>query len=534
QRRYDVAPGVLKPGKNIITVRVTNYGGKGGFVPDKPYYLGVDGDTIDLTGYWQYEVGSAFPRSPFVPGINVQNQPTSSFNAMLAPLLPYAFKGFVWYQGESNADRPHTYEALQRALIRDWRNRWGNLPFLFVQLPNFMEVTYEPGESNWAALRDAQRRALSEPNTAMAVAIDLGEWNDIHPGNKKPIGDRLALAAQKLAYRTDVVYSGPLFRSAVAEGNKARISFDHVGAGLVANSDGHVYEVAIAGEDRNFVWAEAKIENNAVVAWSDEVPYPVFVRYAWADNPVNANLRNKEGLPASPFEGQVEGTEKLWYGKKAAVVLTYDDALDVHLDNVIPALDAHGFKGSFYLSAAFPGSKNRISDWRRAAREGHELGNHTLFHPCIGSGPGREWVSPSNDLSKYTTEEIVREIEMTNAFLFAIDGKMERTFAYTCGDTETGQGSFIEAIRDKFVSMRGVRGKLNVADSLDLTNLNCYVVDNNNADQLIAWAEQARKENALLVILFHGVGGGHPINVDLDKHNKFLDYLKENENSFWV
>src|SRR5690606_18510282 len=121
-----------------------------------------------------------------------------------------------------------------------------------------------------------------------------------------------------------------------------------------------------------------------------------------------------------------------------------------------------------------------------------------------------------------------------NAFLFAIDGKMERTFAYTCGDTETGQGSFIEAIRDKFVSMRGVRGKLNVADSLDLTNLNCYVVDNNNADQLIAWAEQARKENALLVILFHGVGGGHPINVDLDKHNKFLDYLKENENSFWV
>ncbi|MFO7257901.1 MAG: sialate O-acetylesterase [Bacteroidota bacterium] len=534
QRRYDVAPGVLKPGKNVITVRVTNYGGKGGFVPDKPYYLGVDGDTIDLTGYWQYEVGSVFPRAPFAPGINVPNQPTASFNAMLAPLLPYALKGFVWYQGESNAERPQTYEALQRALIRDWRNKWGNLPFLFVQLPNFMEATYEPTESNWAALRDAQRRALSEPNTAMAVAIDLGEWNDIHPGNKKAIGERLALAAQKLAYRANIVYSGPLVRSAVAEGRKVRISFDHVGSGLVAGDDGEVHEVAIAGEDRHFVWAKARIENNTVVAWNDEIAYPVYVRYAWADNPVDANLRNREGLPASPFEVQVEGTDQLWYGKKAAVVLTYDDALDGHLDVVIPALDARGFKGSFYLSAAFPGSKNRVADWRRAARDGHELGNHTLFHPCEGSGPGREWVSPSNDLSRYTTEEIVREIEMTNTFLFAIDGKKERTFAYPCGDTETGEGSYIEAIRNQFISMRGVRGRLNHADSLDLANLNCYVVDNNNADQLIAWAEQARKENALLIVLFHGVGGGHPINVDLEKHNKFLDYLKEHEDSFWV
>jgi sialate O-acetylesterase len=532
QRRYDIVPGVLKSGKNVITVRVTNYGGKGGFVPDKPYYLAVAGDTIDLTGYWKYEVGSAFPRLRSPQGINVQNQPTASFNAMLAPIVPFALKGFIWYQGESDADHPETYEALQRALIRDWRSRWGNLPFLFVQLPNFMEVTYQPSESNWAALRDAQRRTLSEPNTAMAVAIDLGEWNDIHPGNKKPVGERLALAAQKIAYGDNVVYSGPLFHSATADGNKVRITFDHIGTGLMAGTNGEVQGIALAGTDKEFVWADAYIEGNAVVAKADGISYPVYVRYAWADNPVGANLRNKEGLPASPFEGQVEGTDELWYGKKAAVVLTYDDALDVHLDNVIPALNARGFKGSFYLSAAFPGSKNRIADWRRAAREGHELGNHTLFHPCDGSG--RSWVSPMNDLSRYTTEEIVREIDMTNTFLEAIDGKKERTFAYTCGDTKTGEGSFSEAIRDQFVAMRGVRPRLNRADSLDLANINCYGVDNNNADHLISWAEQAHKEHALLVILFHGVGGGHDINVDLDKHNKFLDYLKENEDAFWV
>lgn len=534
QRRYDIAPGILKPGKNLVVVRVTNFAGKGGFVPDKPYYLAVDGDTIDLTGYWKYEVGSAFPRGHFLPGINVQNQPTACFNAMLAPLLPVAMKGFVWYQGESNAEHPETYEALQRAMIRDWRNRWGNLPFLFVQLPSFMEAIYFPSESNWAALREAQRKTLSEPNTGMAVAIDAGEWNDIHPDNKKPVGERLALAAQKLAYGEDIEYSGPLFRSAVADGNAVRITFDHVGTGLLAGENGQVQSIALAGPDRKFMWADAKIENNTVVAHSDEVKYPVYIRYAWADNPVGASLRNKEGLPASPFEGQVEGTDQLWYGKEAAVVLTYDDALNVHLDKVIPALDAHGFRGSFYLSAAFPGSESRIADWRRAAREGHELGNHTIYHPCDGTGPGRSWVTPSNDLSRYTTDEIVREIKMTNAYLEAIDGKKERTFAYPCGDTQTGDGSYVDAIRDLFVSMRGVSPHLNIADSLNLTNLNCYVVDNNNADQLITWAEQARKENALLVILFHGVGGEHSINVDLDKHNKFLDYLKEHENAFWV
>src|SRR6478735_2318792 len=137
-----------------------------------------------------------------------------------------------------------------------------------------------------------------------------------------------------------------------------------------------------------------------------------------------------------------QASDKLWHGKRAAVVLTYDDALDVQLDNAIPALDSLGFKGSFYLSAYFPGSKNRIKDWNKAAANGHELANHTLFHPCDASKPGRSWVSPQNDLHKYTTDQIVKEIEMTNIFLESLDGKKERTFAYTCGDTETGEGSF--------------------------------------------------------------------------------------------
>jgi peptidoglycan/xylan/chitin deacetylase (PgdA/CDA1 family) len=186
------------------------------------------------------------------------------------------------------------------------------------------------------------------------------------------------------------------------------------------------------------------------------------------------------------------------------------------------------------LTADSPGSKNRIQDWRKAALNGHELGNHTLFHPCDASKPGRSWVSPQNDLSKYSTGQIVREIEMTNVFLESLDGKKERTFAYTCGDTQTGEGSFVNAIKDQFVSMRGVNGQMNKLATLDFSNIDCYVVDNSNADQLVQWAEEAKAENGLLVILFHGVGGGHSINVDLKKHNDFLKYLKKHQDDYWV
>lgn len=538
QRRYDVPADLLKTGKNIFTIRLTNYGGKGGFVPDKPYYLATQKDTIDLKGYWNYKVGSVFPKTNLNSGgISMRHQPASFYNGMIAPATNYKIKGFVWYQGESNAGRPQTYEALQKAQIIDWRNQWrqGELPFLFVQLPNFMEANYLPTESNWAELRQAQLNTLSVPNTSMAVAIDLGEWNDIHPGNKKPVGARLALAAQKVAYgEEDIVHSGPIFKSARVEEEEVILTFDHAGSGLIAKDGKPLRWFALAGADKEFHWAEARIENTQVVLSADAVKNPVYVRYAWADNPDQVNLYNLEGLPASPFEAELPAANSIWYGKKAAVVITYDDALEVHLDNAIPALEERGFVGTFYLSANYEGSENRIADWRRAAQRGHELGNHTLYHPCDNSDGTRTWITPENDLANYTTAQIVREIRMTNVFLKALDGKSERTFAFTCGDTETSEGSFVEAIEDQFVALRGVHADVNRIGEMDFTRLNCYVVDNSNADQLIEWAEKAKAENALLVILYHGVGGGHAINIDSDKHNAFLDYLKANEEDFWI
>jgi sialate O-acetylesterase len=305
QRRYELAPGVLKEGDNLFVVRVTNNEGKGGFVPDKPYLLVTEKDTVDLKGEWMYKVGSVFPGDrPLIQGISLQNQPTSLFNGMLAPLTRYRVKGFCWYQGESNAGHPFVYRDLFKALIQDWRTWWNeeDLPFLYVQLPNYMEVNYSPEESNWAILRESQLKALELPRTAMAVTIDLGEWNDIHPGNKKPVGERLALQAMKLAYGdTGLVSSGPLFRTSTIQGNRIILEFDHVGSGLVTGNGEPPGHFAIAGEDRKFRWGKAAIVGNKVVVWNDDIPEPKYVRYAWADNPRFANLYNQEGLPASPF-----------------------------------------------------------------------------------------------------------------------------------------------------------------------------------------------------------------------------------------
>jgi len=310
QRRYQVAPDVLKPGKNLLVIRVQNNFGKGGFVPDKPYCLVAGGDTIDLTGQWQYRVGEVYRREGFPRrGISAQNQPTALFNGMVAPYTGYAMKGIVWYQGESNAGRAEQYRELLPALISDWRKQWGNekLPFLFVQLPNYMEVNYSPEESNWAVMREAQLEALKVPRTGMAVAIELGEWNDIHPDRKKPVGERLALAAQHVAYGEEgVVFSGPVYRSHRVEGNRVIIAFDHVGGGLVSGNGEELGHFAIAGKDGKFRWGNAAIENNEVVVWHDEIDEPEHVRYAWADNPRFANLCNKEGLPASPFRISLE------------------------------------------------------------------------------------------------------------------------------------------------------------------------------------------------------------------------------------
>lgn len=302
QRRYPVKPGILKEGRNVFVVRVTNHSGKGGFVPDKPYCIFSGRDTVDLKGTWLYKPGlvnnpfSGKPRG----GIAAQNQPGALFNAMVAPVINYAIKGFCWYQGEANTGQPQNYYPLMQALIRNWRTLWKKeeLPFLYVQLPGFMDYNYLPSESNWALIREAQLKTLSVPRTGMAVAIDLGEWNDIHPDNKKDVGERLALQALHLAYGENITSSGPLFQSYKTEGNKLIIQFSQD----LSTTDGEApAEIAIAGSDKKFLWAKTKIKGNILIAWSDEISQPKFVRYAWADNPVNPNLVNKEGLPASPF-----------------------------------------------------------------------------------------------------------------------------------------------------------------------------------------------------------------------------------------
>ena len=301
-RRYQIPENVLVEGENTIVVRVVSNSGRGGFVPDKPYELLIEDTKIDLKGKWRYRLGAGMEPAP--EQTFVRWKPTGLFNGMISPLTNYAIKGVVWYQGESNAERPDEYAGLFPAMIQNWREKWnrGNFPFLFVQLHNFMESYDYPTGSNWARTREAQTKALKLPNTAMAVAIDLGEWNDIHPLNKKDVAKRLALAARKTAYHeSDLVASGPAFQSMKIKGKKAILTFSNVGSGLVVKGSQKLKHFAISGENREFVWAKAKIKGDKVIVWSPKVRNPVAVRYAWADNPEGANLYNKDGLPAIPF-----------------------------------------------------------------------------------------------------------------------------------------------------------------------------------------------------------------------------------------
>jgi sialate O-acetylesterase len=301
-RRYTISPGILKAGKNNITVRVVSQSGIGAFIQEKPYQLTVEDQIFDLKGTWKYQVGAkcdASPSATFFPG-----KPLGLYNAMLSPIVNYALKGMVWYQGESNAERASEYSAVLTTLIGEWRKLWnqGNLPFLFVQLPDFMEPKKEPSEGEWATLRNQQLKTLSVPNTAMVVTIGLGEWNDIHPLRKKEVGQRLALAAEKLAYGDKkMVASGPIYQSMKVKGNKIELTFSDCGSGLKTNDGKELKHFAISGADKKYVWAKAEIKGNKVIVWSDVVSKPVSVRYAWADNPEGANLCNAEGLPASPF-----------------------------------------------------------------------------------------------------------------------------------------------------------------------------------------------------------------------------------------
>ncbi|HBL74765.1 MAG: hypothetical protein A2W90_15115 [Bacteroidetes bacterium GWF2_42_66] len=301
-RIYPVEANSLRPGKNILTVRVTDKGGKGGIWGDaKEQFLLIGNEKIDISGEWKFRFAQ-----PVVMETNLPNKyPCLLFNAMINPILPYGIKGAIWYQGESNADRAVQYQRLFPSLIADWRNHWqlGDFPFLWVQLANFMKPDEQPSESRWAELREAQTMTLKLPNTGMASAIDIGEANDIHPRNKQEVSCRLSLNALKIAYGKNLVHQGPMFSAIDFRDGKAVVSFSDTGNGLVVKDRyGYIKGFALAGSDKKYYWAQARIvTSHQVEVFCDQVPEPVSVRYGWANNPDDLNLYNSEGLPANPF-----------------------------------------------------------------------------------------------------------------------------------------------------------------------------------------------------------------------------------------
>jgi peptidoglycan/xylan/chitin deacetylase (PgdA/CDA1 family) len=222
-----------------------------------------------------------------------------------------------------------------------------------------------------------------------------------------------------------------------------------------------------------------------------------------------------------------------WQGKQCAVVLTYDDAIDQQLDNAVPVLDSLGLKATFYITAYSTSIQARMNEWRQLSVSGHELGNHTLFHPCDG-GTGRSWIKPEYDLRNYTAQRMIDETRMTNVFLQSLDGKIRRTFAFTCGDMKIGDFSFIDSMKKDFVAARAVRNQMHRIDEVNLYDLDCYVVNGESSAQLIEWAKKAMETNSLLIILFHGVGGGNALNVSVQSHREFLVFLKQNEKDIMI
>jgi sialate O-acetylesterase len=325
---FPIPVNLLKKGVNVLAVRIYSPAEPAALVSAPlQFYVGP----INLAGEWlmkkEYELPvldpEALASAPKPPAPAPGLQASGIYNGVIAPLTSYAISGVIWYQGESNTSRAYDYRVAFPLLIKDWREKWGReLPFYFCQLANMNPKIAVPAESDWAELREAQSMTLSLPKTGQAVLIDLGESEDIHPRDKVDVGDRLARIALAKRYGRQVVFSGPMYESKQIDGNKVRIKFDHVEGGLTARRLADTYPVksilsqvaplvrnspeselegfAICGEDRKFVWADAKIEGDTVVVWSDKVSNPTAVRYGWADNPT-CNLYNAAGLPASPF-----------------------------------------------------------------------------------------------------------------------------------------------------------------------------------------------------------------------------------------
>jgi sialate O-acetylesterase len=305
KRIYNIPAGVLKAGKNMLSIWVEDDQGGGGLANDADHFY-VDAGTakIPLKGAARFKMLA--PLESATAGVNlssIQNAPSVLFNAMIAPLLNLSFRGVIWYQGESNAYAHEEYRTLFPGLIQNWRQRFhlGDFPFLFVQLSSYNPAGPEPAVSDWAFLREAQTLTLKLPNTGMAVSTDVGDQYDIHPKRKKEVGERLAAHAFRISYGfSKEISEGPSFQSTIIRNNSIVVGYKNVGRGLKQN--GTVLNgFAVAGADKKFYPAAASISGNMVVVNSTQVAKPVYVRYAWASAPLQANLYNKEGFPAVPF-----------------------------------------------------------------------------------------------------------------------------------------------------------------------------------------------------------------------------------------
>lgn len=307
-RSYRIPGRLIKAGANVVAVRVHSNVFQGGMVgPGVKMRLMLPDSSeppIALAGVWKYRVEHNLGYVTPIPRKTPDFAGTLSvlYIGKILPLAPVALKGVIWYQGESNAGDPVLYRTVFPLMIRDWRRTFSQpqLPFYFVQLANFTALQKSPVESGWAELREAQMLGLNEPNTGVAMAIDIGEAEDIHPRNKQEVGRRLALNALAKTYGKSVVYSGPIYKSHSVEGSSIRVQFDHVSGGLKTTDGGPVKGFVLAGANAQYAWADARIDGNTVVVQSSQVPQPVHVRYGWANNPI-INLVNAAGLPASPF-----------------------------------------------------------------------------------------------------------------------------------------------------------------------------------------------------------------------------------------
>ncbi len=305
-RNYRIPPGALKPGRNLVTVRVFKLKSKAGFLSDPPELrITLPGGTeVPLAGEWKAAVSvDARPPHPLPLGYeNYPIMPAVLYEGMIRPIMPIALTGALWYQGEANSSRAHQYRTLLPAMIRDWRSGFqqGDFPFYIAGLPAFQPRKAAPGSDDWAELREAQAlTARTVPNSGLAVTIDTGDAGNIHPHDKKPVGERLALLALARHYGKDVACDSPTYRSMERDGHALRIHFDHTDGGLQVHG-GKPGEFSIAGSDRQWHWADARIDGGDVVVSSLEVTEPVAVRYAWQSNPL-ATLFNGAGLPATPF-----------------------------------------------------------------------------------------------------------------------------------------------------------------------------------------------------------------------------------------